>query len=132
AERRDAITLRRRALPALASAPSRDEVVRRRVGALREQAERETAHTPLEAAELDALRAARRSGTYAEQRRAFERETELLRLRQECFDARVRAALDAFRSELPALHQRVRAMQITSESTRSQLQRLEDMAVESR
>lgn len=133
AERRDAIAVRRRALPpCTVNARPAEEVVRERIAALRRDVERETAHTPEETAELDAARNARHGGSYAEQRRAFERETALVRARQERFDARMRAALDGFRAELPALRSSLRTAQAANDATRSMLQQLEDMYVESR
>jgi hypothetical protein len=133
AERREAIAVRRRALPPFAvNVASYDDVVRERIAALRREVERDTAYTPDETAELDAVRNARHGGTYAAQRRAFERETELVRMRQERFDARMRAALDAFRAELPLLRRSIRTTQASNDATRSRLQQLEDMDVESR
>ena len=132
-ERRDAIAVRRRALPPFdVNVRAPEEVVRERVAALRRDAERETAYTSDELAELDAARNARQGGSYAEQRRAFERETALMRARQERFDARMRAALDAFRAELPALRSSLRAASTANDATRSMLQQLEDLYVESR
>jgi hypothetical protein len=125
-ERRNAIALRRRALPPVTGAPAHDAVVRERVEALRAGAERETAYTADETAELELLRRAREAGPYAGRRRAFERETQLAQRRQERFDARMRAALDAFRTELPALHQRIRTQQAAGDAVRAQLLRCED------
>ncbi|MDB5070884.1 MAG: hypothetical protein JWM87_1995 [Candidatus Eremiobacteraeota bacterium] len=133
AERREAIAVRRRALPPVAvSMASCEEIVRERVAALRADVERETAHTPDETAELDAVRNARHGRSYGGQRRAFERETALVRARQERFDERMRAALDEFRVELPALRRSIRTAQAANDAAHSMLQQLEDMYVESR
>lgn len=133
AERREAIAVRRRALPPFAvSMASFDDVVRERIAALRADAERETGYTPDEGAELDAVRNARHGRSYGGQRRAFERESALVRARQERFDKRMRAALDAFRAELPALRRSIRTAHAANDATRSMLQQLEDMYVESR
>ncbi|GEM_PF-3561526 len=132
AVRRDGIAARRRTLPKFTDVPSHDDVVRERLDALRSEAERETAYTAAENEELDAARYARLSGTYFAQRRGHDRETTIVRARQQRFDARMRAALDTFRGELPALHQRWRAMQSGNESTRATLLRLEAAYAESR
>ncbi|MEA2719238.1 MAG: hypothetical protein QOJ39_1102 [Candidatus Eremiobacteraeota bacterium] len=132
-ERRAAIAVRRRALPPFAmNAASFEEAARERVAALRRDVERETDYTPDEAAQLDAARGARHGRGYAEQRRAFARETALVRARQERFDTRMRAALDAFRADLPALRRSIRTAQAANDATQSMLQQLEDMYVESR
>jgi hypothetical protein len=132
AVRRDGIAARRRTLPKFADVPTCEEVVRERIDALRHEVERETAYTAAENDELDAARYARFSGTYFEQRRGHEREAAIVRTRQLRFDARMRAALDAFRRELPQLHQRWRAMQSANEATRATLLRLEGAYAESR
>jgi hypothetical protein len=132
AVRRDGIAARRRAVPGFAEVPSCEEVVRERIDALRRQAERETAYTPDENAELDAARFARAAGTYFEKRRGHDRETALVRARQQRFDERMRTALAAFRSELPELHQRVRRLESSNAATRAMLLRLETAYAESR
>jgi hypothetical protein len=132
AVRRDGIAARRRALPKFAELPSCDDVVREQIDALRRDVERETTYTAQENDELDAARYARFSGTYFEQRRGHDRETAIVRARQQRFDARMRDALASFRSELPELHQRWRAMQSANEATRATLLRLEAAYAESR
>jgi hypothetical protein len=132
AVRRDGFAARRRALPKFVDVPSCDDVVRERIDALRLEVERETAHTTEENDELDAARYARFSGTYFEQRRGHDREAAIVRSRQQRFDERMRAALEAFRRELPELHQRWRAMQSANEATRATLLWLEGAYAESR
>ncbi len=132
AMRRESIAARRRRLPPYAEPPAGDNVVRERIAALRRSVERETDYTPEELAELDAARFARAAGTYSEQRRAFERERTLVRVRQERFDAGMRAGLAAFREQLPVLHRRVRERRVASDALRHELQRLEDAEIESR
>jgi len=132
AVRRDALAAHRRTLPQFIDVPSCDDVVRERIDALRRDVERETAFTAEENDELNAARFARFSGTYFEQRRGHDRETALVRARQQRFDERMRAALHAFRHELPELHQRWRALQSANETMRSTLLRLEAAYAESR
>jgi len=132
AVRREGIAARRRRLPPHAEPRGSDDLVRDRVAALRRDAERDTAFTGEEQAELDAVRFARLAGSYAEQRRAFERETAIVRTRQARFDACMRERLAAFREQLPELHRRVRECQIANEAVRRELQRLEDAQIDSR
>jgi hypothetical protein len=133
AERRDAIAVRRRALPPVTvGMASFDDVVRERVAALRAEIERETAYTPDEHAQLEAARSARYNRTFGAQRRAFENQSALMRARQQRFDTRMRAGLDALRAELPELRRRMRNAHAANDATRSLLQQLEDMYVESR
>ncbi|HEX3551453.1 MAG TPA: hypothetical protein VHT53_13800 [Candidatus Elarobacter sp.] len=131
AVRREGIAARRRRLPPYAEPPSSEGVVRGHVDALRLQVERDTGFTSDELSELDAVRFARTAGTYAEQRRAFERETAIVQARQARFDERMRAELAAFRERLPELHRRIRERRLANEAVRSELQRLEDAHIES-
>ncbi len=105
--------------------------MRERVAALRRDVERDTVYSAEEHAALDAARFARIAGSYAEQRRAFERETAIVRGRQQRFDAAMRERLAAFRAELPALHRRIRERQMANDAVRRELQRLEDAQIES-
>jgi len=132
AMRRESIAARRRRLPPYAEPPATDEVVRDRIAALRSNTERDTDFSAAERAELDAVRFARTAGCYADQRRAFERERAIVRMRQDRFDACMRERLAAFREQLPALHRRVRERHLASETVRRELQQLEDAAIESR
>ena len=132
AVRREGLAARRRTLPPCPELPSSDTIVREKLDALRRDAERETQYTAAETAELEAFRWARQAGSQREQRRGYEREAALVRRRQERFDARMRASLEAFRSDLPALHHRIRAQHAEHDSTRIALQRLETAAFESR
>ena len=132
AVRRDGLAARRRTLPKFVDVPPSDEVVRERIDALRREVEDETEYTPEENDELDAARRARCSGTYFEQRRGHERETTIVRARQQRFDERMRAALETFRRELPELHQRRRAIESENEATRATLVQLEGAYAESR
>ncbi len=131
AVRREGISARRRRVPPYADVPPTEALVRERVGALRREVEDGTAFTPDEIAELDAARFARTAGSYAEQRRAFERETTIVQARQARFDERMRTELAAFRERLPELHARIRERRLASEAVRRELQRLEDAHIES-
>lgn len=118
--RRDAIAAERRALPPFLASPGLETLVRERLDAIRREAERETAYSAEERAELESPRTSRA------------RVQTLGRARQERFDARVRERVAALRETVAELQAKRAAIFARNEAIHAALRRLEDADMESR
>lgn len=130
--RRDAIAAQRRRLPPFEAPPSVETHLRERAEAVRREVLRATDFSAEERAELERLRVARVKGSYAEQKRAHEREQLLLRARQERFNEAMRTGLDSVKATVPEVRAARAAIVARNEAMHAALRRLEDADTESR